>query len=226
MLGAFVLFSPEHIGVLSTIAIVALVSILLCRKDPHSTAARSVVAVLAFFCFAVYPVKQLAALSVHGIHGMEGILPFHLCDLAAFLCGFALITRRPLLCELSYFWGLAGTMQGLLTPNLAYHFPNPVFFSFFLQHGVIVIVALLLPLGLGWRPRPGAALRAFKWVLVYAAAAMVVNRILGTNYGFLAHKPTEASLLDVMPGWPGYIFCLIALAGLLFYLLALPFKQR
>ncbi len=92
-----------------------------------------------------------------------------------------------------------------------------------MQHGVIVITALVLPLGLGWRPRAGAVKRAFGWVILYAGAAFIVNLALDTNYGFLMSKPSQASLLDVMPAWPGYVFCLIGLAGVFFFVLNLPF---
>ncbi len=226
MFAAFELYGVAHVGVLISLAAMAVLIIRRCRKDEHSARARSGITLLTFCCFAAYPLNQAAWEFVGGTASLTAIVPFHLCDIAAFLCGFALITRRELLCELSYFWGLAGTLQGLLTPNMAYDFPHPVFLTFFMQHGVIVITALLLPLGLGWRPRKGAWLRAFGWVIAYAVAAALVNLVLGTNFGFLMRKPTEASLLDVMPAWPGYVFCLVGLAGAFFYLLGLPFKRN
>lgn len=224
MLAAFELYGLGHVGVLVSLAAVAFLTIRQCRKNEYSARAKSGITLLAFCCFAAYPFNLAAWEMMGGALSLDSVIPFHLCDIAAFLCGFALITRHPLLCELSYFWGLAGTLQGLLTPNLAYDFPNPVFLSFFLQHGVIVVTALLLPLGLGWRPRPGAAMTAFVWVLVYAGTAFLVNLALKTNFGFLMRKPTGASLLDVMPGWPIYILILIGLAGVFFFLLSLPFK--
>lgn len=225
MLAAFDLYGIGHVGALIGLAFIAALIIRQCRKNEHSSRAKASISLLAFCCFAAYPISLAAWETVGGAESLDAAFPFHLCDIAAFLCGFALITRRPLLCELSYFWGLAGTLQGLLTPNVSYDFPHPVFFAFFLHHGVIVITALVLPLGLGWRPRPGAIQRAFGWILVYAGAAFMVNLTLDTNYGFLMRKPSGASLLDVMPAWPGYVFCLIGLAGVLFFVLNLPFMR-
>ena len=225
MLAAFELYGLGHIGALAFLAAVAVLLIHRCHVHPHSAGAKSGITLLTFCCFASYPFNQAAWESTGGTITLDAVIPFHLCDVAAFLCGFALITRRYLLCELSYFWGLAGTLQGLLTPNLPYDFPHPVFLSFFMQHGVIVITALLLPLGLGWRPCQGAWMRAFGWLLLYAAAATLVNLALGTNFGFLMRKPTEASLLDIMPEWPGYLFFLIGIGSALFYLLGLPFRK-
>ena len=225
MLAVFELYGVGHIGALALLAAITVLMIRRCRKGANSSHAKSAIVLLSFCCFAAYPINQAAWESTGGAASLDAVVPFHLCDIAAFLCGFALITRRYLLCELSYFWGLAGTLQGLLTPNLPYDFPHPVFLAFFMQHGVVVITALVLPMGLGWRPRQGAWLRAFGWLLLYAVLATLVNLTIGTNFGFLMRKPTEASLLDIMPAWPGYIAFLICIGGIMFYLLDLPFKK-
>lgn len=220
------MYGHGHISVLILIAVITALLIRRCRMGEHLPRARASLGLLAFCCFAAFPINQLAWQYYADHVTLEAVVPLHLCDIAAFICGFALVTRRPLLCELSYFWGLAGTLQGLLTPNLAYDFPHPVFLAFFLQHGVIVITALVLPLGLGWRPAPGAVKRVFLLILLYAAMAMIINALLGTNYGFLSEKPQEASLLDLMPAWPWYIAALIGLATVMFTLLALPFRKQ
>ncbi|MFK7909577.1 MAG: TIGR02206 family membrane protein [Akkermansiaceae bacterium] len=225
MLAAFQLYGTGHIGVLAVLIVVTTLLIRRCRKGEHLPRARASLGLLTFCCFAAFPINQMAWQNYADHVTLDAIVPLHLCDIAAFICGFALITRRPLLCELAYFWGLAGTLQGLLTPNLEYDFPHPVFFAFFLHHGVIVTTALVLPLGLGWRPAKGAVKRVFLLMLLYATMAMTVNYIVGTNYGFLAQKPEEASILDIMPGWPWYIFILIGVAVLMFWLLALPFRK-
>lgn len=226
MLAAFQLYGTDHLFVLALLAAITTLLIRRCRRGEHLPRAKTMLGLLTFCCFASYPISQAAWESAGGAVRLDAVVPLHLCDIAAFLCGFALLTRRQLLCELSYFWGLAGTLQGLLTPNLPYDFPHPVFLAFFLQHGVIVITALVLPLGLGWRPQSGAVLRAFLWLMLYAAVAMGANYLLGANFGFLSEKPAEASLLDLMPVWPWYIPMLIGLAVVMFWLLALPFRSK
>ena len=46
-------------------------------------------------------------------------LPLALCDTLTVVAAAALLTRRALLVELVWFWGLAGTLQALVTPDLA-----------------------------------------------------------------------------------------------------------
>jgi len=54
-------------------------------------------------------------------------------------------------------------------------------------------------------------------------AVGIVNWAIGSNYLFIAHKPTTASLLDLLPPWPIYILVMEALGLTLCMLLYLPF---
>ena len=85
-------------------------------------------------------------------------LPMHLCDWATFAVIIALIWRGPLAYELAYFWGLSGTFQAVLTPDVSEAVTDPLFVSFFVSHCGIVVSVLFLTWGLGMRPRPGSIL--------------------------------------------------------------------
>jgi hypothetical integral membrane protein (TIGR02206 family) len=150
-------------------------------------------------------------------------LPLHLCDVAAFVAAAALWTRRPLLVELTYFWGLAGTSNSLITPDISDHFPGYLFFQFYIDHGAIVAAALLLVIGLQITPRSGAVARVALLTLVLAAFDSVVNLLTGGNYMFLRHAPGVHSLLDLMGPWPWYVLGAAVIALALFAALDLPF---
>lgn len=72
------------------------------------------VAILAFLNLSAYAYNQWVYVNLGHTIPLDNILPFHLCDIAAFLAGFALLTPRPLVRELCYYWGLAGTNFGFL----------------------------------------------------------------------------------------------------------------
>lgn len=221
----FSLFGSAHLLTLCVIGILLASSIKLYKLAPASWRPL-LVNLLAYCCLISYPLSlALATLSSTGM-SLENQIPFHLCDITAVICGLALITRKPLLCELAYFWGLAATIQGLITPNLVDTFPHLMFISFFWNHGFIVITALFLPLALEWKPRPSAMWKVFGCTQIYAAAALLLNHSLKTNFGFLAQKPQTASLLDYLPTWPWYILVLELLCLVLFALLQLPFSQK
>jgi hypothetical integral membrane protein (TIGR02206 family) len=150
-------------------------------------------------------------------------LPLHLCDVAAFVSAAALWTRRPLLVELTYFWGLAGTSNSLITPDLADHFPSYLFFQYYIAHGAIVAAALFLVFGLQITPRQGAVARVIALTLGLAAVDSVANLMTGGNYMFLRHAPGVHSLLDQMGPWPWYVVGAAGLALALFVALDLPF---
>ena len=180
---------------------------------------------LAFLNLVTYTYNQAVYNTLEIKIPLDNALPFHLCDIAAFIAGIALMTRHPLCCELTYCWGLAGTLQGLITPNLSAGFPEPLFFSFFLHHGTIVVTALFLPLALGWRPRAGTWPRVLVWNQVYFFFALSLNYFFETNFGFLLQKPHVPSLLDHLGPWPYYLIWLQVIAATLMGLVLLPFSR-
>jgi hypothetical integral membrane protein (TIGR02206 family) len=220
-------FSREHFV---TVAIGALVVAALLVAGKRGGKGRTLsTALLAFANLASYPLSQAAWLSLGKPMDLDNILPLHLCDIAAITAGFALLTKRPLLCSLTYFWGLAATFQALLTPAITMGFPEWPFIMFFVQHFAIVATALYLPIVEGWRPRQPfwkSPLEVYGWSVVYLIFALCVNRLLKTNFGFASRPPDNPSLIDHLGPWPWYLFAMQAIAVTLFLLLALPFARK
>lgn len=223
----FLPFTPAHgHTILAGSAIIAI--LLWLGKRSHS--GRNVTAaLLAFSNLISYPLNQVSWMSLDGPVALDNLLPFHLCDIAAVIAGFALITRHPLLCALTYFWGLAATLQALITPALELGFPSLPYFSFFVQHFAIVATALFLPIVDGWRPKYPlwkSPLEIYVWSVLYLLFALAINTRLGTNFGFASHPPHTPSLIDHLGPWPWYLFSIQAFALVLFFLLALPFRPE
>jgi hypothetical integral membrane protein (TIGR02206 family) len=224
----FVVFSSTH---LITVGLgFGLLTILLlgARRSP-ATAQPLARGVLAFLCLAAYGYSQFAWSTCQHKLDLDNIVPFHLCDFAGVLAGYALLTKKRWAQELTYYWGLAATLQALITPALTYTYPHLTFFSFFVHHFAIVGAALFIPLCDGWRPLTPwwiSPLRAFFCVNLYLLFAGLMNVMLGTNFGFLAHPPPNPSLIDHLGPWPYYIFSFEVIALLLFVLLTLPWLRK
>lgn len=219
-------FSRSHITVLALCLAAVLGLAFLRRVMPRQAllAERA----LGVLLLLVWP-ATLAAHWRMGTLGLQNGLPLHFCDIAGIAAGLALLTRHQTACEVVYYLGLAGTLQGLLTPNLKADFPDPRFFVFFLLHGGVVVTALHVVTSMGRAPRPDALRRMLIFTFGYAAMTGLVNAALGTNYAFLCHKPEQASLMDHLGPWPWYIGGLVALAFLFYSALHLPFhlaRQR
>jgi hypothetical integral membrane protein (TIGR02206 family) len=218
-------FSREHLHVL-LLGFAGIAAILVCgrRGGGWKTVATKG---LAWINLAAWPISLVAAWWQGGDFDLEHVLPFHLCDIAAVTAGLALLTKTPIFRSLTYFWGLAGTIQGLVTP--AIRETGPIFFSFFLQHFTIVAAALFLPIVLGWRPRRPlwkAVGEAFAWSVAYLLFAIVVNAITGANFAYVSHPPKNPSLLDHLGPWPGYVFSMLGIALVFYSLLWLPFVRK
>ncbi|HYH45775.1 MAG TPA: TIGR02206 family membrane protein [Thermoanaerobaculia bacterium] len=214
-------FGPAHLAVLALTVLVPALLAWAVRRPGGEAWKSPIAAALALTLVANQIV--LAAVALHNGLPWADWAPMQLCDWVTFLCAAALLRRHQLLFELTYFWGLAGTFQAVLTPDLPFGFPHPSFLSFQIAHAGIVVAVLYLVLGLGQRPVPRSILRAFLWIQVYLAAAALVNVAFGTNFGYLRAKPARASLLDLLGPWPWYILSLEALALVLFTVLYLPF---
>lgn len=150
-------------------------------------------------------------------------LPFALCDLAALVAAAALLTRRPILVELTYFWGLAGTLQALITPDLNVGFPRLEFFEYVVAHGAIVCAALFLVAGQGLSPRRWAIARVLAITIIYTAVVGAIDAGTGGNYMYLRRAPGNWTLLRVLGPWPWYLASATGVAAVLFGLLDMPF---
>jgi hypothetical integral membrane protein (TIGR02206 family) len=217
----FIAYSLSHWVVIVLMILISIVLILLARPAPEGKKS----GILSWLLASVLILTMLTML-VHGImiepQKIEDLLPMHLCDWLGLLAPFALILRRQFFYEIIYFLGLAGTIQGVLTPDLAYGFPHLYFFTFFIAHCGIIIAVAYMTFGLKMRPYPISILRAFLFIQFYLCCAALVNFLLNTNFGYLREKPNNPSLLDHLGPWPWYLVNVEILTVFLFLLYYLP----
>jgi hypothetical integral membrane protein (TIGR02206 family) len=217
----FELWSPEHIAVLVLTFSVPLILGWWSRRDPEGRRAR----IVAIGFAAVLIVQLVLNLVLVGSDIKERwaeFLPLHLCHFALFACVDACITRRQLSFDLAYFWGLGGTLQGLITPGLKMGFPSVEFVLFFLGHSGIVACVIFLIVAFRMRPYWRSVVRAFVAILVYALVAGAFNVAFDTNYGFLCAKPETSTLFDFLGDWPWYLASAAGLCVIVFIVLYLP----
>lgn len=221
----FQLFGPLHLAILAGTVLLPVALHVLSRGRPRLT--RIICLTLAAALLLDRVAVLIWALHIGKIPRWPEALPMHLCDWGVFIVCAALLRPEPpkgqLAYELAWFWGLGGTLQAVLTPDTAENPANLFFISFFLSHCGIIAAVLFLTWRFGRRPARGAVLRAWGWSQFYLVCAALTNWLGGTNYGYLAAKPRQSSLLDVLGLWPWYLISLELLALLLFTLLDLPF---
>ncbi len=218
----FVVFGTSHQVVLVFTVLVPVLLALIARaakSERFNTATRWVFAAVIAGSWASWFV-------VFGRMGWLDLgngLPMDLCSWAAIATLVTLVAPNQKSYELAYFWAIAGTVQGLLTPDIPYDFPAFRFIEFSLFHGGIIAAVLFLTLGLKMRPTPASIRRVIVWSLAYMAMAGALDWALQVNYGFLRAKPGHASLYDLMPAWPWYLAVVVVLALLSIALFYAPF---
>ena len=219
----FVLFGPPHLTAIALTLTVPLALALLARHEHLGQHADRLARMgLAGLLVAGWLCWYSLAAWRHELRLDYG-LPMNLCDWAEIALVVALLTRGHFAYELGYFWGLGGTLQGMLTPTLYYDFPDLQFIFFFIQHGGVIAALLYLTLGTRLRPTAASLPRVIGASFAYLGAAALLDWSFGLNYGFLRAKPLGQNLLGLMSPWPWYIPELVA-AGMGFVLLYyLPF---
>ncbi len=217
-------FGPAHLGALAVVALATAMVVVLGRRlgeRGQKLLADGLALSLLGYVIAAYLRKGLTV----GWHWGD-TLPLQVCDWTLIACLIALVGRQPLAFEIAYFWGLTGAVQALLTPDLHVGFPSLRFFQFFWGHGGIVAAIACLAGVLRFRPRPRAVPRMFVAINAYALIVGSLDAFFGWNYGYLAHTPSQPSLLDHLGPWPWYILSMEAVALLSFIVLDLPWKIR
>jgi hypothetical integral membrane protein (TIGR02206 family) len=190
-------YSPSHLTVIFlTVALPFVLALIV-----HRTKSRLLERSICFAISALLLINYVAYLIVarqFGVAAWQKMLPMQLCDWAMVVIIVALWTGSRRWLEMAYFWGIGGTLQALITPNLRFGFPDLRFISFFVAHSGIIIGIIFLMLIYGFRPRPIGILRTIAWTEFYFVIAFTVDLLTGENYGFLLHKPEAASLLNVL----------------------------
>lgn len=149
-------------------------------------------------------------------------LPLYLCDFAVFVAAWACWTRKPLLVEITWFWGMAGTLEAVVTPELPDAFPHLRFFRYTVGHLTVVMAAIYLVVGMRLAPRAGALRRVVPLTAAYIAVAGLTDVATGANYMFLRRQPVTPSALDAFGPWPWYLLGAAAIAAVSLTVLDAP----
>jgi hypothetical integral membrane protein (TIGR02206 family) len=151
-------------------------------------------------------------------------LPLYLCRLVAWMFPVVLYARSRKWIGIFYFWILAGTLQALLTPDLAEGFPDFWYFRYWILHcglvAGILYTIIVFKIRIGWRDLVNAIIAT----QVYLIVVHGLNLIFRSNYSYTLHKPPGDSILDIMGPWPVYLVTGEVVMIILFLCLILPFK--
>lgn len=219
-LPSFVIFGPAHIGALAMIAVLS-VSIPLAKRLDKAYQYQLAL-IIALVLIGLEFSKSVIGIYVYG--NPPGVsLPLHLCGIAALLTAWVLWRKSYAAYEIAYFWGVAGSIPTLFSPDVAAGFPHLAFFIFFSSHGMVVVGALYATFVYGYRPRLQSIFKTFLATMVLVIMVTPLNLLLDANYMFLRVKPERVTLMDYLGPWPWYIPALVMIGLGLCLIVYLPF---
>src|SRR5213078_1999683 len=216
-------YGLPHLTVIFITIVLPFALAALVRRTKSQRIERVIIAVLSAVLILNY-VAYLIFIRSRGVVDWRQMLPMQMCDLGMVVVSVAMWTGNQRWFEVAYFWGIGGTLQAVLTPNLPYGFPDWRFISFFTSHSGIIVGVVLLMLTRDYRPYPMSIVRVFLWSEFYFMITFVTDKLTDFNYGFLLHKPEAFSILSFLSDshWL-YLLQLHGVALLFFLGLYAPF---
>ena len=150
-------------------------------------------------------------------------LPLYLCSLLALIIPIFTYYRKYWMFEILVFWIIAGTLQGVITPDIPEGFPNPDYFRYWIVHLGLLMIIFYVIFVFKMKPKLKSVFRSFFALQIYVILMIGLNHLLKANYFYLNEKPKSASLLDYFGDWPYYIIIAQLIIIPLFLLIYLPF---
>lgn len=156
-------------------------------------------------------------------YNIQKDLPLYLCSLLAILIPIFTYYRKFWMYEILVFWIFAGTLQAIITPDIATGFPTFDYFRYWVVHLGLLLIISYATLVFKMRPNFKSIFKSFFALQLYFLAMIFVNYLLNANYFYLNQKPQSASLLDYLGEWPFYIIVVQIILLPYFMLIYLPF---
>lgn len=176
----------------------------------------AIVVSLTIVAFHIYHIYQ-------GHYNFKTDLPLFLCSFMALIIPIFTYFRAYWMYEILIFWIIAGTSQGVITPDIPEGYPSFDYFRYWIVHLGLLIIIFYATFVFGMRPKFQSIFKSIIALMIYITIMIVLNFILDANYSYLNYKPESASVLDALGEWPWYLLQALLLIFPYFMLIYLPF---
>ena len=153
---------------------------------------------------------------VNGTFLLSSHLPLQMCGITTYLSGIIVVYRKQFIFEFLYFWGLAGFIHSVLTPEFTTEINTFTIINYYVSHSLIFVVPVWLMLMMVMRLRIGSWCTNFLYTQPLLLFIMIVIWSVGGYYMYLAEAPLAENPLIFTRVWPWYILTFEFLAILHF----------
>lgn len=178
---------------------------------------------LAVFYFVAFISFQFYAIYDKSWN-VASTLPLQLCAISYIFSILALINKNQFCFEFAFYFGIAGGLNSLLTPEFAHGYDAFYFVHYYFEHSGIVVIPIFLSVAFNMKPRKLSWLRILIPASILAFAMYFVNLWAGGNYMYVNQKPIADNPF-VIGDWPYYIFMLELVALVHFYIIYIVFYK-
>ena len=91
----------------------------------------------------------------NGTFLLSSHLPLQMCGITAYLSGIIVFYRKQFIFEFLYFWGLAGFIHSVLTPEMTTEVNTFTIINYYISHALIFVVPVWLMLMMDMRLKVG-----------------------------------------------------------------------
>lgn len=123
-------------------------------------------------------------------------LPLHLCRISSVLGIVYLITKKSLLMDVVFYYGLYA-YASFVYPQAIYAPYHLLGISYLLNHAITLILPIVAYYAFDWRPKIEGLMISILSFLVYFVIAYFVNLVTGGNYFYLTNRP----FFHALPAW-------------------------
>src|SRR5258707_11381320 len=159
-------YGLPHLTVIFITIVLPFALAALVRRTKSQRIERVIVVALSAVLILNY-LAYLVFIRSRGVADWRQMLPMQMCDWGIVVVIVAMWTGHQRWFEVAYFWGIGGTLQAVLTPNLPYGFPDWRVINFFISHCRIIFGRVFLMLVPHYCPYSVVLLRLWLWLGVF-----------------------------------------------------------
>lgn len=222
LLSRVVIGSFQHIAPIIIAILFSVFFIYYAKRKLNFNQQEKALHIFACFISLVVIVFHAHKISLGG-YNLSTDLPLYLCSLLGLIIPIFTCFKKFWMYEVLLFWIVGGTLQAVITPDIASGFPSFDYFRYWIVHLGLLIVIFYATYVFNMRPKLKSVFKSFFALQVYVVVMVVINSLLKANYFYLNEKPESASILDYFGDWPWYIIVVQLIVIPLFLLIYLPF---
>jgi len=141
------------------------------------------------------------------------LIPLHFCNISAIIVAYWLYTKKPQLISYVYLFSFLAA-AALVYPAVDYSWKNPLYYTFIIDHIILLYVPLYLLVVYQYVPSINEFIKTFISVVVLLLIGYFLNTPLNENFFYLTDKPLFPQLTTEV-----YMFVYLIVVLLIFSLI-------